>query len=248
MTTSVTQGIATAFAGRLTTEICWKSSSVRGVNPSVTTHCSRSIRASRPPSAPSPFAPAANSTPTATKLIQKPACISAQGSSRTTTEQANSQTQGQGQRRPDKRSKATAASIHTVRREGNPQPLNTAYMIASKTPPTSPACCAGHRNISRRLRRQRVPTAAAASQANIVMWSPEIATRCETPVARKTSQSARSIAFWSPVTSAAITPAACRSATRSRIASRTDSRARSIGWRHVVPMRSGRGSRGPART
>jgi hypothetical protein len=42
----------------------------------------------------------ANNTPTATKLSQNPACVSAQGSSRTTTAQASSQTVGQGQLTP----------------------------------------------------------------------------------------------------------------------------------------------------
>lgn len=75
-----------------------------------------------------------------------------------------------------------------------------------------------------------------------------MAIRWATPVARKTSQSARSIAFWSPVTSAAITPADRGSATRSKTASRTVSRKRSTGWRQVTAMRSGRGSRAPVRT
>jgi hypothetical protein len=118
--------------------------------------------------------------------------------------------------------------------------------VASSTPPASAACGAGHHSISRPLRRQSAPTSQAASQANIVIWSPEIDIRCATPVARKMSQSARSMAFWSPVTSAAITPASRRSATRSRIASRTDSRARSTGWRQLWPMRSA--FVGPVRT
>jgi hypothetical protein len=75
-----------------------------------------------------------------------------------------------------------------------------------------------------------------------------MAIRWATPVARKTSQSAWSIAFWSPVTNAAITPADRGSATRSKTASRTVSRKRSTGWRQVTAMRSGRGSRAPVRT
>ena len=126
----------------------------------------------------------ANSAATATKLSQKPACISAQGSAITTTAQASSHTQGQGQRRPAMRSSATAASISTVRCEGTPQPLNKAYRPARATPPTSAACWAGQRSISRVLRRHSHPTASAASQANMVMCRPEIDTRCATPVAR----------------------------------------------------------------
>ena len=93
--------------------------------------------------------------------------------------------------------------------------------MASTMPPTSAACCAGQARHSRALRRHSAPTSKAAPQANIVMCSPEMLIRWATPVARKTSQSARSIAFWSPTTSAASRPAVLRSATCSNTASRT---------------------------
>ena len=109
------------------------------------------------------------------------------------------------------------ASIHTVRCEGTPQPLNTAYTVASSTPPTNATCGTGQaspaRQPSRSLRRHSQPTAAAASQANMVTCKPEMLIKWAMPVARNRSQSARSMAFWSPTTSAAITPASCRSAT-----------------------------------
>ena len=70
--------------------------------------------------------PAANNTPTATKLNQKPAWYKAQGSITTTTAKTPNQIQGQGQTRPDRRNTTTTASIHTVRCAGTPQPLNTA--------------------------------------------------------------------------------------------------------------------------
>lgn len=128
--TSVTHGIATAFATSPTADTCWNSSRPSGARASVTVHCSRHIRASRAftPMTPAsgPAAPVANNTPTATKLSQKPGCISAHGSRATTSAQVQSQTKGQGQRRPARRSGATAASIHTVRCEGRPQPLKSA--------------------------------------------------------------------------------------------------------------------------
>ncbi len=139
--TSVTQGIASALASKPTTEACPNSNNVSGVSASVMTHCSRSPEASINASwrtrdaAPAPGSArssragpgsAANSTPTATKLSQKPACSKAQGSIVTTTAQASSQTEGQGQRRPDSRNKPTVASIQTVRCAGTPQPLNSA--------------------------------------------------------------------------------------------------------------------------
>ncbi len=143
VTTSVTQGMASALASRPTTDTWPNSSSVSGVSASVITHCSRNMaptlasrRAARVSVEGSPAAAesaarwlpesVANSTPTATKLNQKPACSSAQGSRVTTTAQASSHTCGQGQRRPDRRSRPTVASIHTVRCAGTPQPLNRA--------------------------------------------------------------------------------------------------------------------------
>ncbi len=88
----------------------------------------------------------------------------------------------------------------------------------------------------------------AAAQANMVTCRPEMDIRWATPVARTTSQSALSIAFWSPTTSAASRPAAFLSGTRASIASRTDWRAPSTGCLHVAPMRRGGGSLRPART
>lgn len=130
VTTSVTQGIATALASRPTTDTCWKSNRLSGVSASVITHCSRkkaSSRADRPAaSSAGRMKPVANRMPTATKLSQKPACISAHGSTATTTAAISSQTWGHGQRRPVSRSSAAVASIHTVRCEGTPQPLKSA--------------------------------------------------------------------------------------------------------------------------
>ena len=142
VTTSVTHGMASALASRPTTDTCPNSSSVSGVRAIVITHCSRIARASAEPALPmrsrQPLSTAsaaactgspasvANSTPTATKLSQKPACNSAHGSIVTTTAQASSHTCGHGQRRPDRRSKPTVASIQTVRCAGTPQPLNSA--------------------------------------------------------------------------------------------------------------------------
>jgi len=102
--------------------------------------------------------------------------------------------------------------------------------------------------LERALRRQSAPTSKAAPQANIVMCRPEMLMRCATPVARNTSQSARSIAFWLPTISAASTPAVLRSATCANTASRTDCRASSTGCHHVDAIRCGGTSRGPART
>ena len=68
----------------------------------------------------------ANNTPTATKLSQKPACISAQGSMATTTAPASNHTWGQGHCRPDLRRQATVANINKVLCAGTPQPLNKA--------------------------------------------------------------------------------------------------------------------------
>ena len=117
----------------------------------------------------------------------------------TTTAQAVSQWIGQGQRRPVRRNSATVNSIQTVRWAGTPQPLNSAYKAASATPPTRAACGAGTRNDNDRpstsLRRQSQPMTKAASQANMVICSPEMLIRWATPVARKMSQSERSMAL-----------------------------------------------------
>ena len=69
---------------------------------------------------------AANSTPTATKLSQKPACSKAHGSAATTTAPASSHTMPQGQRTPANRRMPTVASIQQVRCAGTPQPENSA--------------------------------------------------------------------------------------------------------------------------
>ena len=152
VTTNVTHGIASALASKPTRETCWNSNKVSGVSASVMVHCSRKCRARLAPRraarvAAVPLwgssAPVANSTPTATKLSQKPACIKAHGSTAITTAQALNQCAGHGQRRPVRRSKATVASIHTVRWEGTPQPLNSAYRPASSTPPSNAARGAG---------------------------------------------------------------------------------------------------------
>ena len=91
---------------------------------------------------------------------------------------ASSHTCGQGQRLPLWRSSTTAASIHTVRCAGTPQPENSAYAAASSSPPQAAALAAGtarHRaGLQRAERRHDQPTTCAASQANMVMCRPEI--------------------------------------------------------------------------
>ena len=57
---------------------------------------------------------------------QKPACVSAQGSSSVTTNAAASSTSSHGQRNPPDCSSTTVASIHTVRCDGTPQPAKNA--------------------------------------------------------------------------------------------------------------------------
>ena len=130
VTTTVTHGIASRLASSPTTEACPNSSSVSGVSARVTTHCSRSKAFNRPltPVAPAPAAPesVAKSTPTATKLSQKPACSQAHGSNASTSAQASSHVSHHGQRTPTSRSAASVASISTVRCAGTPQPLNSA--------------------------------------------------------------------------------------------------------------------------
>ena len=63
----------------------------------------------------------------------------------------------------------------------------------------------------------------------MVTCRPEILIRCATPVVRKMSHSARSIAAWSPTTSAASTPARAGCCTRNSIASRRRWRKRCTG-------------------
>ena len=92
----MTHGIATPFASKPTAEICWNSSSVSGVkaqrdDPLLAPHAGEPA-CDAGALAMSSSASAANRTPTATKLSQKPGCIRAQGSSATTTAQAQSQT------------------------------------------------------------------------------------------------------------------------------------------------------------
>ncbi len=137
VTTSVTQGMASALAASPTSDTWPNSSSVNGASATVITHCSRSALPAWASSRRSGWLPAglgatpapgsaANKMPTATKLSQKPACNSAHGSSATTTAQASNQTCVHGQRSANSRSRLTVASMQMVRCEGTPQPLNTA--------------------------------------------------------------------------------------------------------------------------
>jgi hypothetical protein len=66
------------------------------------------------------------STPTATKLSQKPGCIHAQGSHASTTAIAAAAKVYQGHTRPLKRNTTASPSINTVRCAGTPHPANTA--------------------------------------------------------------------------------------------------------------------------
>ena len=229
VTISVTQGMATALASNPTSDTWLNSNKDSGVSASVTTHCSRATFRKPPskpvpavaalcrpealkiaflgskwpvaPVARSLAAPesVANSTPTAINESQKPACISAHGSSTNTTAMASSQTKGHGQVLPPCLSKITVASIQMVRWAGTPQPENNAYRAASSKPPRAPALAAGNQRqsfgVQRTERRHSPAVSNEASQANIVMCKPEILMRWATPVALKTSQSARSIEF-----------------------------------------------------
>src|SRR3990167_8292459 len=137
VTSKVTQGMASALASKPTNETWLNSSSDKSVSAIVTTHCSRAARhrpakgltshgrqnqcsasfcesnlplapVSRTSSAPESVA---NNTPTATNDNQKPPCISAQGSTATTTAMASSQICCQGHCLPLCRSSTTVASI-----------------------------------------------------------------------------------------------------------------------------------------
>ena len=146
----------------------------------------------------SPFRSEAMSTPTATKLNQKPGCNKAHGSQTKTAAQAINQTKAPCHWRAESLSTTTTKSISKVRCAGKPQPLNKAYKVASSKPDTAPTCTAGQRiapsKPHKAARRQPQPTATEASQANMVTCSPEMLIRWATPVALNTSQSLRSIA------------------------------------------------------
>ena len=84
----VTTGMAARLASKPTTENCPNNSSVSGASAMVTTPCSRTNPATDRPARPSTPPPdgrcvrpgsVANRMPTATKLSQKPGCISAHG-------------------------------------------------------------------------------------------------------------------------------------------------------------------------
>ena len=160
---------------------------------------------------------------------QNPACNIAQGSSKHTTQPAAKSTTGCGQRAPMLRNSTTTPIIHTVRCAGTPQPASKAYKNASIKPPQRAASGTGASKIKRVDCRQNQPTTAPANQANMVTCRPEMLIKCATPVARKMSQSSRSMAAWSPIASAARTPAAVRLLTWRSIASRTLWRACSMG-------------------
>jgi len=66
------------------------------------------------------------STPTATKLSQKPGCSHAQGSVISTAPSTTSHCTGQGQWRAPARSHSPRASMSTVRWAGTPQPAASA--------------------------------------------------------------------------------------------------------------------------
>jgi len=128
--TSVTQGMAHRLASKPMTDTWPNNSKVSGARAMPTIHCSRAMRTRvgfQPRAMPLPgLGCAANSTPTATKLSQKPACSRLHGSISTTTVNTVSQTQGQGQLRAWLRSSTTTASMPMVRCAGMPQPLNSA--------------------------------------------------------------------------------------------------------------------------
>ena len=239
VTAKVTSGMATMLATKPTSEICWKNSRLKGARPTVATACVRSAPAmvcqarSRHPSGNAARADTgseATSSATATNDNQKPGCSSAQGSSIVTASAAPSSTACKGQRAPVLRNSTTMPIIHTVRCAGTPQPASIEYPAAAAQPPHSPARCAGSHSGRRGCSRHSRDTRAPASQANIVTCSPEMLIRWATPVMRNRSQPSRSMAAWSPMASAASTPAAAGSATRTRIASRIDWRHRSTGW------------------
>lgn len=86
---------------------------------------------------------------------------------------ASSQICPHGHCRPLWRSKMTTASIQMVRCAGTPQPENSAYKVARKSPPKAPAPPAGQARHSRGVKRadhlQRPAISRDAAQANMVI-------------------------------------------------------------------------------
>ena len=135
--TSVTSGIAIRLAAKPTSETCWKKTIDSGASPMVARACvRRPLRAAMRMRSRQPAGGAAASSrdtgsatinkPTATNDNQKPGCNIAHGSSAVTTTAAANSTNDAGQHTPIVRSSATAASIHTVRCAGTPQPASSA--------------------------------------------------------------------------------------------------------------------------
>ena len=70
---------------------------------------------------------------------------------------------------PNVYTSATVPSMSTVRCAGTPQPLNTAYPVASNKPPSRAACGAGSHRHKALDRRHSQPSTPMASQANMMM-------------------------------------------------------------------------------
>jgi hypothetical protein len=135
VTSNVTHGIANKLANMDTQDTCPNHTKVMGTKATVIKLCSRNNcrhhaqHRSRQRDGLCAWVDGASlpiKIATATKLSQKPACNSAQGSQHTTANIAQAHTTGQGQRRTPQRKATTTASIRTVRCAGTAQPENTA--------------------------------------------------------------------------------------------------------------------------
>ena len=219
VTTSVTQGIATRLASKPTSETCWKNTSVSGVSAERRDHlraqpprsASRARRTSRRAPARCALRPAsARRHQHAHRHERQPEARPAaapRGRAPPPAPPASS-TSGHGQRSPSACSSATVASIQhrALRRHA---PAGEAARRPWRGQQPAPA---------RRLRRRQpqhraraAPPQRADHQAGEPGEHRDVqaadAIRCATPVSRNRSQSARSIAAWSPTASAASTPA-----------------------------------------
>ncbi len=94
-----------------------------------------------------------------------------------------------------------------VRNAGISAPATSVYAPAATTDASAPTRRDASRSVSRTLRRASAEANAPASAASAVTCSPEMLTRCPTPVRLNTVHCASGTERWSPIDCAATTPA-----------------------------------------
>ena len=112
---------------------------------------------------------------TALNDSQNPGTIVAQGSNKTTQNNAHANTTAGDERCPLQIANATTVSIQIARCAGIAKPDNIAYNSAINQPANTAARCAGNRNVRNELRRHNQKINPYTRLEIMVICSPEIA-------------------------------------------------------------------------